>query len=170
MQGSNNPMEEWRPIVDYPEYEVSNAGNVRRNGRVLKPSSDSDGYLIVSPCKNNIQTTKKVHRLIAIAFIPNPNNKPQIDHINRIKTDNRVENLRWATYSENNINRPIRSEHRHIQLTKWRSYRVQIQRNSKYVFIKSYPTLAEAVAGRDAFLSGVENGLKNNREGIAIPQ
>jgi len=159
MQGSNNPMEEWRPIVDYPEYEVSNAGNVRRNGRVLKPSSDSGGYLIIYPYKNNIRTTKKVHRLVAFAFIPNLDNKPQIDHINRIKTDNRVENLRWATLSENMINRSTRTEHRNIDRKDSGSYRVQIVRNCKHIFNKVFPTLAEAVAGRDAFLSASKTNL-----------
>ena len=154
-------MEEWRPIVDYPEYEVSNTGNVRRNGRVLKPSSDSGGYPAVALCKNGIQTTKNIHRLIALAFILNPDNKPQVDHINRIKTDNRVENLRWVTRSENAINVPTRTEHRQIYRTYSGSYQVKIHRNGKHVFRKNFPTLAEAVAGRDAFLSAPKSIVKN---------
>jgi len=156
-------MEEWRIIDSNPDYQVSSTGLVRsikfNRVKVLRPALTNSGYWIISLTANGIQHSYKVHRLVALAFIPNPDNKPQVDHINRIRTDNRVENLRWATRSENNINVPTRAEHRHIQLTKWRSYHVQIQRNSKYVFCKTYPTLAEAVAGRDAFLSAPKTNL-----------
>ena len=158
MQESNDPMEEWRPIVDYPEYEVSNVGNVRRNGRVLKPISDSCEYLVISPYVNGIKKISRIHRLVASAFIPNPDSKKEVDHINRIKTDNRVENLRWATRSENQINIPTRAEHRNIRREPSGSYLVQIRRNYKHVFCKTYPTLAEAITSRDAFLLTPDNG------------
>ena len=138
---------EWRPIVDYPEYEVSNAGDIRRGGRVLKPGR-GNGYLIVQLGRNN---KKYVHRLVALAFISNPENKPQVDHINRIRSDNRIENLRWATKSENQINTLTRSPHTNIFHIKG-SYQVKISRNSTYVFCKTYATLAEAITARDATL------------------
>lgn len=70
--------------------------------RVLTPSIDSDGYLVVSIYSGNgAPKNKKVHRLVAITFIPNPNGYETIDHLNNIKTDNRVENLEWCTASEN---------------------------------------------------------------------
>ena len=118
-------MEEiWVDIKGYEGfYQVSNQGRVRsvereiiRNGRttklkgrVLKQNVDSKGYLCVNLSKENKTKTVRVHRLIAIAFIPNPENKPYIDHINTIRTDNRIENLRWATIEEN-ANNPLSVE------------------------------------------------------------
>ena len=104
-------MEEiWVDIKGYEGlYQVSNQGRVKRlykNGkiRILKPSLDNNGYLYVTLSKNNKPKIFKLHRLIAINFIPNPENKPCIDHINTIRTDNRVENLRWVTKKENSNN------------------------------------------------------------------
>ncbi len=96
-------MEQWKSI-NY-EYEVSNLGNVRRikNEKtiIVKPEILKKGYLRVSIWENGTRNRKLVHRLVAEAFIPNLENKPQIDHINNITSDNRVENLRWATNKEN---------------------------------------------------------------------
>ena len=101
----------WKPIKDYEGlYEVSNLGrvkslNYRGTGkeRILK-NIECKGYLTVCLTKNGKQKVLKVHRLVAEVFIPNPEGKPCIDHINTIKTDNRVENLRWVTHKENNNN------------------------------------------------------------------
>lgn len=100
-------MEEWREVQDYPGYSVSNLGRVKslkRGGqRILRPNYRKE-YLVVGLYKNNIKHNVAIHRLIAMTFIPNHDNKPDVDHINRSKTDNRVVNLRWATESENAFN------------------------------------------------------------------
>ena len=120
----------WKPVVGYEElYEVSNFGRVRSldridsnnhplKGVILKPYISNSGYLLVGLYKQQKRDRKLLHRLVAEAFIPNPENKPEIDHINTIKTDNTVflnedgsidyekTNLRWTTRKEN-INNPL---------------------------------------------------------------
>ena len=82
---------------------------IKRNGKVYRTSDDSE--FVPCICRGGYyqirldNKTKYVHRIVAETFIPNPDNKPFIDHINRIRTDNRVENLRWVTSKENNNNR-----------------------------------------------------------------
>jgi hypothetical protein len=92
-------------IKNYPDYYVTNIGTVysRKTGRIkrLSAGNDSHGYPRVFLCSQGKVHMKKVHRLVAEAFIPNPDNKPQINHKNGIRNDNRVENLEWVTNGEN---------------------------------------------------------------------
>lgn len=98
-------MEEWRDIKGYEGYQVSNEGRVRslRSNKLMKLMI-WHGYAYVNFTINNVVNHKSVHRLVAEAFLPNPHNKPCVDHINTITNDNRVENLRWVTQGENNAN------------------------------------------------------------------
>lgn len=95
----------WKDIEDYEGlYQVSNTGKVMRNNMILIPYIGTDKYYYVGLSKRSKVTKFKIHRLVAQAFIPNYENKPTVDHINRDRLDNSVENLRWATYSEQRSN------------------------------------------------------------------
>lgn len=105
-------MEEiWQDIViekngivhDYTGlYQVSNKGRVRslRRGKIISQGTNR-GYYRVQLYKNGERNDFQVQRLVATAFIPNPENKPEVNHINENKLDNRVENLEWVTHEEN---------------------------------------------------------------------
>lgn len=96
-------LEVWKKIEEFPKYEVSNLGNVRHiNGNAKSQQMDKYGYLVTDLYYDKGRKNAKVHRLVAKAFIPNPDNKPTVNHINEIKTDNRVENLCWMTVKEQN--------------------------------------------------------------------
>ena len=98
----------WTESPVFPsEYLVSDDGRVysRRSKKELNPNTDKYGYLYYVLCVNGIRKTVKAHRLVAMAFLPNHDEKPSVDHKNGIRSDNRVANLKWATYKEN-INNP----------------------------------------------------------------
>lgn len=115
-------MEIWKTINNYPNYQVSNLGNVRsvyvstdKNNRYfkknktnimyrqLRPRYDKDGYIMVCLYKDKKYKNFRLHRLIAEMFIPNPNNYPEVNHEDGNKQNNCVDNLKWCTTSENQL-------------------------------------------------------------------
>ena len=110
-------MEVWKDVIGYEGYyQISNYGLVKSldrvvdknigqkkllKSRLLKQGIDKDGYKHVILYKNGRGSIFKTHKLVAIAFIDNPNNKKEINHKNGVKTDNKIENLEWCTRSEN---------------------------------------------------------------------
>ena len=91
----------WKDAPGFPGYQVSDAGRVRSFYRVLAPDSVK-GYYRVRLYRNGRVYRIYIHRLVAMAFVPNPDGLPQINHKNEIKTDNRAENLEWCTAKYNN--------------------------------------------------------------------
>lgn len=94
----------WRTVEGFEKYEVSDDGYVRnkRTGFVLKNRPDKDGYLRVELYDDGLRAhPKKVHRLVAQAYLEHDSERTQINHINGVKCDNRIENLEWCTRSEN---------------------------------------------------------------------
>lgn len=151
-------MEEWKPINGEDNYYISSLGRVKHNDIILQQHIDNGYFKIYFNSKSF-----KVHRLVGLHFIPNPDNKPFIDHINRIRNDNRVENLRWATNGENIINQEGRSNigQKNIYLKKdkngYEYIVVQLRRNGKMVLNKHSNTLEDAIIARDNFLKNYKD-------------
>lgn len=99
----NYTKEIWRTINEFPNYEVSNLGNVRnkKTKRVLKPTKNNNGYLCVSLYRSGIKKNHYIHRLVAEAYLDNLNNYNEVSHLDETRDNNCVNNLAWVSYSEN---------------------------------------------------------------------
>jgi hypothetical protein len=164
-------MEEWRQVAGFDKYEVSNMGNIRSDRGVLKPGKDTYGYNQVNLYKDGKRATWKVYRLVLEAFNPNTENKPQIDHINRVRDDDRLENLRWATARENIRNSKEFTEEMNgiSRSEKNNTYIVRLSIGGSERYFGSRKTLDEAKALRDGVLAGdIDYTPRNQRESYGI--
>jgi hypothetical protein len=150
----NENTEPWVEIEGYPGYEVSPFGRVLNSntGLVLQPGI-SNGYPKINLCGNNKKKKYSIHRLVANAFINNPENKRCVDHIDNNRTNNHVTNLRWASYEENSMNRSIgkynTSGYKGVRFYKSRKkWKARITVDGIQIHIGYYKTLDEAVQAR----------------------
>lgn len=133
-------MEEWKEITNYNNYEVSNLGKVRnkKTKRILKPACNG-GYLSVKLRLNGSTKSFNVHKLVGLCFIENPENKPQINHFDKQRSNNNITNLEWCTAKENNIHKCLTLEVKTNQNLK--IWRVDINSDSK---IELYNSIQDA--------------------------
>ena len=119
----------WKKIKNFEDYFISNTGIVKKQnilcvkngkiivkeGRIITPHKNKDGYLSVTLLKNGLAKGMRINRLVAEAFILNPENKPRVNHLNNIRTDNNANNLQWVTVSEN-INHAFKNGNKNHKL------------------------------------------------------
>jgi len=167
----------WKPIEDYlGYYEVSNYGNVRSlkrkfaNGRILKPATNKYGYLQVGLCFESKLSSYTVHSLVAKAFIPNPENRPTVNHKDGIKSNCHYLNLEWATKSEQAIH-SLRTGLR-VMPENWKGKFGSKHGASKYViklsmydeYICEYGSMIEAANINNIDAGQITNVCKGNKK------
>ena len=173
-----NDSEVWKDVKGFEElYKVSNMGRmkklghinrqgVKRKERIMKSSLSASGYKQVGICKNGKYYVKRVHRLVAQAFIPNPNNYPIINHKDEVRTNNKVSNLEWCTVEYNN-NYGTRNIKGSITKTNGLRCKKVAQLDKKGNLIKIW--ISSADAGRHGYnqsdVSACCYGLKEQHKG-----
>ena len=166
--------ENWLAIDGYINYEISNQGNVRskdrmivtidgksyiKRGQVLKPKKHKDGYLFITLTDVKRRSNKYVHRLVALAFVENEDNKPQVNHINGIKSNNSANNLEWVTGSENSQHAFYTGLYYRIDLLKHKSKAVINNETGE-----CYNTITDAAHALNRNYSVIRGMLKGRRK------
>lgn len=147
-------MEDFVDVIGYEGlYKINQVGEIFavRKQKKMKQQINR-GYYSVCLSKDGKEKTCKIHRLVAIQFISNPNNLPEVDHIDRNKRNNSLENLRWVTSRTNSLNKenpPISGEH-NITISRWNTFEVHFIIDKK-THSKSFKTMEEAKVYRDNF-------------------
>lgn len=158
----------WKGVIGFPNYEVSNLGNIRnKEGRILKPTLDTYGYRQIClyrkdglGWRGHGRYTRKIYRLVIEAFTEPEPERTQIDHINRIRSDDRLENLRWVTCRENSMNRGIPTDLTGINWNKKNStfmIRVYAGVGKKQKYLACCKDLEEAKKIRDNYYLSKRN-------------
>jgi hypothetical protein len=148
----------WRSVSGHINYQISNIGRVRNatTGRILKPDTSGRGYFTIRLSMGGTSTKFVIHRLVAQEFIENPAEKPYVDHIDGVRTNNCVSNLRWVSQSENNMN-SRKTNSRKSSIYKgvaWDSHharwRVQIMKDKTSYFAGHYHNEKDAARAYNA--------------------
>jgi len=156
--------EQWRDIEGYDGmYQISSCGRVKSKQfgkeKILKPRIEGGGYFQVSLRKEGEVKQPRVSRLVANAFLPNSENKSEVDHIDRVRTNNHVTNLRWVTSSENNLNRCVFNPtgYRGVEKRSNGRFRARIQIDGAVVYIGTFDTVEEASDAHEAVWTGLNH-------------
>lgn len=148
-------------------YTISKNGDIHNlKGDLLKPYIDKDGYHCFKFTINKVRYHAKVHRIVAILYLPNPENKTEVNHINCIKHDNRSENLEWVTAKENTIHKMSNNLKEYGISFNNENYIVYSKINKhvkKATYIGCFNTLDEAIYHRDLFLNKIGLTVINNK-------
>jgi hypothetical protein len=150
--------EEWKVIEGFPNYEVSSEGRVRRGSKILKATPNSHGYLHVSLYREGRGHTKRVHYLVAQAFLPNPNNLPDVNHVGE-QTDNRAIMLKRVSDAEHRLDQVLRRQKGlgvHLDRASGK-YRASFQINKKRKYLGFFPTQTKALEALNAALLRVNH-------------
>lgn len=155
-------MEKYIIINEFDNYAVSNYGNIKnvKKGNLLTPCLNKGGYLTCTLCRNGVKKTFRIHRLVALYFIENPNNLPYVNHKDGNKTNNKVVNLEWCTAKEND-------EHaRKTGLKQQEKPVIAENLNTKETFAFKSVTEAGAILGiNKGTISKVLKGKRNQTHG-----
>ncbi len=164
-------MEEYKNIENLEKYQISNFGNVRngKTGRILKGFPNTDGYLGVDFRLTSLKKIVKIHKLVAKAFLDNPEDKLEVDHIDNNKQNNNASNLRYATRSENMRNTKRHSNNKsgikgvfwHNQSKKWRA---EIQIDGIKIHLGAYNNIEDARQARITKVKAVFGEFVNKEE------
>tara|TARA_R110001606_G_scaffold347677_2_gene497061 strand:- start:27 stop:575 length:549 start_codon:yes stop_codon:yes gene_type:complete len=168
---------DFKRLDDYPRYRIYKNGDIysewSKTDKLMKLSLGNHGYYLVGLHNGSKPKNFLIHRLLAMLFIPNPYLKKEVDHINRIPTDNRLENLRWLDRSGQNLNKelkenntgyPFITKQKSKSITSGFCFLCQIKRNRKWVLATQRANLEEAIEIVRTFLLENEyvfDGLPN---------
>ena len=141
---------------------INNKHQLRKKSKILKPYLDKDGYETVRLYKNKKAISKKIHRLVAETFIPNPNKKLFVDYIDTNRINNFVHNLRWVTSCENSNNINTINHLKEIGIKYKKEYGKQIKNK---ITNKYYISIIEASRQTKISRTKIQNCLKNKKEG-----
>jgi hypothetical protein len=153
----------WKIITDFPNYEVSTKGEVRNRNRgvILKTSLDICGYEVLQLYKEGKRWYKRVHRLVAEAYLSNPENLPEVNHKDANKTNNETVNLEWVTQAQN-----LEHAFNEKLLSKAAKFVVQYDKEGNYINeFESATAAAKHVGCHVSSITSVTNGYAKSAHG-----